>query len=142
MKIKSILNVLFFVVLLIIILSTIYYCYHLKDKIGILERELASLEKKLGIIENRSYKFKLEELDFSVDENLEEYQKIIAEHVNKNINKLAPEKPSLGGRWIVSSLKFLSPDIISVWYEDGHDMNSIYLKVESAYKEIMIERFW
>lgn len=142
MKIKNKFNAVFLMVLLIMILLTIYYSYNQKNRIGVLETELGFLEKKLSIIESRGYKSTSPEFYSSSAPNFAEYQKAIAEHLDKNINKLITEKP-YGERWVISNLEFLSPDIIAVNYEDGHDVGSIYLKVESAYgSAVTIKPFW
>lgn len=57
-------------------------------------------------------------------------------YIKANINVLAPEPPSLGGTWSVTSIQFAYPEGkpeaftgIYVVYEDGHDLRKILLSV-------------
>lgn len=80
---------------------------------------------------------------FWEDDNFKEFQKIIIEYVNKNISKLVPEKSTMSGRWVVSDIEFLSPEVIKVIYEDGHEEGIIFFKIEKAYNsEIEIKPFY
>jgi hypothetical protein len=105
-----------------------------------------SFRGKEKAVENKlkddNYKY-LKKENFFADDNLKEYQTVVIDYVKKNVGKIVLEKPVLGGRWIVSDIKFLSPDIIEVEYEDGHIGGVIFLKIESAVdSEVVVKPFW
>ena len=120
--------------------------YNLNKRISSIETEFLSFKEKGKVVENRfkvdNYKYSKKE-NLSADGNLEEFQKLIIDYVKKNINKIVLEKPVLGGRWIATDIKFFSPDIIKVDYEDGHIGGAVFLKIESAFdSKIVIKPFW
>ena len=61
--------------------------------------------------------------------NFAEHKQTIEAFVEKNIEKIAPEKPILGGKWFFTELKFLTTDTVRVYYEDGHDTDALDLKI-------------
>ncbi|MFX0198826.1 MAG: hypothetical protein ACFFCW_22115 [Candidatus Hodarchaeota archaeon] len=59
-------------------------------------------------------------------------QQTIEAFIEKNIESIAPEEPMLGGKWFVTGLKFLTPDIVRVHYEDGHVAGVLDLRITSV----------
>ncbi|OGP86385.1 MAG: hypothetical protein A2Z08_10010 [Deltaproteobacteria bacterium RBG_16_54_11] len=110
----------------------ILFLYNLNKRVLSLEKDFLSFKGKGQEVENKLQ-----------DDNLKEYHAVIIDYVKKNINEIALEKPVLGGRWIVTDIKFLSPDIIEVAYEDGHIAGGIFLKIESAFdSKVIVKPFW
>jgi len=145
MKSNKISNLILFLCigLLVIIMLLLY---NLNKKVLSLEKDFLSFKGKEQAIDNRlkddNYKY-LKKEKFLADDNLKGYQTVIIDYVKKNIGKIVLEKPVLGGRWIVSDIKFLSPDIIKVEYEDGHIGGVIFLKIESAFdSKVVVKPFW
>ena len=145
MKTNKISNIFLFLCLgLILVMMGLIYNLH--TRILSLEEEIVTLKEQKGTGGNRSSEENYDSIknkDFLTDDNFKEFQKLIIEHVKSNINKMVSEKPVLGGRWIVTEITFLSPDIIEVHYEDGHIGGAIFLKIESAVdSKIVIKPFW
>ena len=135
--------IIFFCLGLIFIMM--FVAYNFNKRITSLENELLLLKEKGKAIENNPKidNDKYSKKFLSADDDLKEFQKLIIDYVKKNINKIVSEKPVLGGRWIVTDIIFLSPDIIRVNYEDGHISGGIFLKIESAFdSHIVIKPFW
>ena len=145
MKMNKIGNfILFFCLGLIIIMSILVY--NLNKRVLSLEQDFLSFKERGKTVESKlkdeNYKY-LKNENFLANDNFKEFQKVIIDYVKKNIDKIVLEKPVLGGRWIVSDLIFLSPDIIEVKYEDGHIGGVMFLKIESAFdSKIVIKHFW
>ncbi len=129
---SKIFNSILFLCLGLIVIE-IFIVYNLNRKILLLQEDFMTFKKqKNSITEN-----------FLMDDNFKKVQGMIVDYVKKNINKIVLEKPVLGGRWIVTDIKFLTPDIIVVNYEDGHINGSIALKIESVIdSKIEISPFW
>ena len=145
MKINKIFNLILFLCLGVILILMLLV-YNLNKRITSIEIGFLSFKEKGKVTENRfntdNYKYTKKE-NLQTDDNLEEFQKLIIDYVKKNINKIVLEKPVLGGQWIATDIKFLSPDIIKVDYEDGHIGGAIFLKIESAFdSKIVMKPFW
>jgi hypothetical protein len=120
--------------------------YNFNKRVLSLEKYFLSFKGKGQTVENKlkdeHYNY-LKEEKFLADDNLKGYQTVIIDYVKKNIGTIVLEKPVLGGRWIVTDIKFLSPDIIKVEYEDGHIAGGMFLKIESAFdSKVIVEPFW
>lgn len=55
---------------------------------------------------------------------------IIEDFIENNIEAIVPERPKLGGKWFVTELTFLAPDMVRVHYEDGHTAGVLVLEIE------------
>ena len=44
----------------------------------------------------------------------------VIEFFSEKINEVSPEKPILGGKWVVSRFRFIDKNNVYVEYEDGH----------------------
>jgi hypothetical protein len=124
----------------------IFLLYNLNKRVLSLEKDFLSFKGKGQAEENKlkddNYKY-LKKEKFLANDNLKEYQTVIIDYVKKNIGTIVLEKPVLGGRWIVSDIKFISPDIIEVEYEDGHIGGVIFLKIETAFdSKVVVKPFW
>ena len=137
MKINKIANIVLFICLgLILIMIGLIYNLHTR----IVSLETKSISSKEPREKNYDY---LKNKDFLEDEKFKEFQELIIDHVKSNISKIVTEEPVLGGRWIVTKIAFLSPDIIEVHYEDGHIGGAMFLKIESAIdSKIVMKPFW
>lgn len=137
MKINKIANIVLFICLgLILIMIGLIYNLHTR----IVSLEAKSISSKEPREKNYDY---LKNKDFLEDEKFKEFQELIIDHVKSNISKIVTEEPVLGGRWIVTKIAFLSPDIIEVHYEDGHIGGAMFLKIESAIdSKIVMKPFW
>ena len=101
------------VFLSLILVSSLLYSLHLRGRVA----ELGSLDlsKKSDLTEN----------------NLpSEYKQAIKEFINSNIEDIVTEEHMVGGRWIVTNLKFLSPRQIQIDFEDGHTVGQIILVID------------
>jgi hypothetical protein len=145
MKMNKISNVVLFLCLGLILMMIIF-AYNLNKRVVSLEEDFLSFKEKAKATEHRineeNYNYS-KNVDFLTDDHFKGFQKVIIDHVKKNINKLVLEKPVLGGRWLATDIKFLSPDIIEVKYEDGHINGVIFLKIDSAFdSKIVLRPFW
>lgn len=69
-------------------------------------------------------------------------QNQVGDYIRENINELSPEKPQLGGKFYITSIRFTGARTCIVDYEDGH----IALTAEAAFnvpsaQEVEIESF-
>lgn len=137
-------TILSFCILSLVIFYLFYQYNHLERRVEIIESEFLSLKTKTIETEREQKEHSMLKKDNNfVDDDFKEFQKAIVEYVNKNINKIAPEKPTIGSSWIVSNIAFLSPEIIKVIYEDGHEERIMFFKIEKAYNsDIKIKPFY
>jgi hypothetical protein len=145
MKMNKISNVVLFLCLGLILMMIIFV-YNLNKRVVSLEKDFLSFKEKAKAIEHtinkENYNYS-KNVDFLTDDHFKGFQKVIIDYVKKNINKLVLEKPVLGGRWLATEIKFFSPDIIEVKYEDGHINGVIFLKIDSAFDaKIVLRPFW
>ena len=61
-----------------------------------------------------------------------ETQNIVEDYIKNNISELSPQKEVLGGKFYITEIKFVEPDMIMINYEDGH----IALKAQANFKTI------
>jgi hypothetical protein len=133
--------------LCLLVLAIFYLFYQHKNltrRLEIIESDFLYLKNKIEKREQETSFIRRDKTEsFWEDDNFKEFQKIIIEYVNKNISKLVPEKSTMSGRWVVSDIEFLSPEVIKVIYEDGHEEGIIFFKIEKAYNsEIEIKPFY
>ena len=112
------------VFLSLILLSSLLYSLHLRGRLGELEKQLseqptytsgADLPKNSELTENNLPR---------------EYREAITDFINNNIEDIVNEEHMAGGRWIVTSLRFLSPSQIQIDYEDGHNPGQLVLSID------------
>lgn len=53
----------------------------------------------------------------------------IRRSISKNLTSIVSERPSLGGKWYLSEIKFIKKDLVYIEYEDGHTLGSLVLKI-------------
>ena len=112
------------VFLSLILLSSLLYSLHLRERV-------AELDERLS--EPPTY---TSSLDLSKNSNLtennlpSEYEQAIKEFINSNIEDIVNEEHMTGGKWIVTNLKFLSPSQIQIDFEDGHTTGQIVLAID------------
>lgn len=138
--------------LLVVVFSYFFYLDHSFDKkLQVIESDLLQIKEKIKNQANLSQENNKEPFividgkteSFRQDDNFKEFQKLIVDYLSKNINKIVPEKPTVGSNWVISKVDFFSPEVIKVVYEDGHDQEVIFLKIETAYNsEIVIKPFY
>src|SRR5262249_53158170 len=64
-------------------------------------------------------------------------RRVVARHVvnNPNVARLIPQRPVLGGAWLVGSehdVRFVAPGVVAIDYEDGHVAGRLVVRVLDA----------
>jgi hypothetical protein len=108
----------------LILLSSLLYSLHLRGRVAKFEKRLSELAKYTSSPEHPKNS------DPSENNLPSEYRQAIEEFINNNIEDLVKEEHMMGGRWIVTNLKFLSPSKIQLEYEDGHNVGRLVLAID------------
>jgi len=53
----------------------------------------------------------------------------ISKVIETDIAKIISEEPSFGGKWFVTKIRFISPSLVSVEYEDGHNSSTAQIRI-------------
>lgn len=132
LKVGGILVSLFKLFFYFLILLSIFLLYR---NLIVLKREtkaIEKLERKIEVLSDR-----IDSLEFKIgagadtDKRSAEstgltmllprgYRKKIIDELERDLPKITKHKPVLGGKWYITSTKFISPDVLLVDYEDGH----------------------
>ena len=112
------------VFLSLILVSSLLYCLHLRGKTEELEKQLSELTayKPTPDLSKSS--------DLTGNNLPRQYRQAIEKFINDNLEDIVTEEHMTGGRWIVTKLKFLSPNQVQIDFEDGHSGGQIVLAID------------
>lgn len=65
----------------------------------------------------------------------ETYKKDVQGQIEKNINSIIEREPEQGGMWFVTRIEFVSPLLVYLEYEDGHNIYVAKLKITKAIQD-------
>ena len=94
--------------------------------IAALKRDIKQLEATVEKLEERHS----QNPDLAESRLPREYRQAIKKFINNNIEEIVNEKHITGGRWVVTNLSFLSPSLIQIDYEDGHNAGQLVLTID------------
>jgi len=112
------------VFLSLILLSSLLYSLHLRGRVAELEKRLSeppTYTSSLDLPENS---------DLPENDLPSEYKQAIHEFINNNIEDIVNEEHMTGGKWIVTNLRFLSPNQIQIDFENGHTAGQLVLAID------------
>ena len=89
------------------------------------KKKLAELEKRLGDLKN--------ELDYFADipKNplYEDYKKRVTALIGKNFTQIISKKQFHSGQLFMTQIRFVDPSLVTVKYEDGHNVYESYIRI-------------
>lgn len=105
-------------------MASLLYCLHLRGKTEELEKQLSELTayKPTPDLSKSS--------DLTGNNLPRQYSQAIENFINDNLEDIVTEEHMTGGRWIVTKLKFLSPNQVQIDFEDGHSGGQIVLAID------------
>jgi predicted PurR-regulated permease PerM len=123
---KILISIVLIFTILFLIFNTVYFHQSIQNnqenllesgnKLSKLESQLETEQEKILILKNQ-----IDDLIHTPKNPLyEEYKRRISEKIENNISSILKEKPLHGGQWFLTKIRFISPTLVTIEYEDGH----------------------
>lgn len=96
---------------------------------------LLELEKQVNELRNELEYF----ADIRKNPFYEDYKNRMSALIEKNISKIVEEEPVHGGQWFVTKIRFIDPTLVSVEYEDGHNLFVSKIRIIRPVEDIKFE---
>jgi hypothetical protein len=104
----------------------------LNQRIGHMGQEIRHAASRIDALNEKTFAMEkdLAEIATKPDDPLyTAYQNDIRTRIAEQINTIVKTRPSGGGKWFVTQVRFEAPDIVVVNYEDGHFSGQMKLRI-------------
>ena len=125
----------FNIILIISLIATIclgLYCYILQGDIFRNEIMVTELKEKAWQLDRSIARYETihQEIKFISENPLYiDYKKEAVLHLENNISKIVKSEPSFEGKWVATKIDFITPVIVYVEYENGHDKKESLVQI-------------
>lgn len=110
-----------------LIISTIVlalYVFRLKSNLKDSQSNFALLQKEIHNLKQGQ-----------ANEFYETYKRDVQDQIEENINSIIEREPEQGGMWFVTKMEFMDPLLVSIEYEDGHNIYVAKLKITKTFQD-------